>query len=113
MPPRARKRTANVPVPRKRRAAAAKEETIRDLLVKHLQDAAEFTEGDQVPPRAILWTDPEQRWSAVIGDLRERMGALHTLGAWQPEDRTGPAIWLRSIEGRVLEHPLPADVTPV
>jgi hypothetical protein len=113
MPPRTRKRTANVPVVRKRRMAATKEETVRDLLLKHLQDAASFTEGDQIPPCAILWPDPEQRWLSLIADLRERTPALHVFGAWQAEDRTGPAIWLRCIEGRVLEHPLPIEVTPV
>ena len=113
MPPRTRRRTATVGVPRKRRRTAAEEETIRDVLVKQIGAAAEFIKGDQVAPCAILWPDGERRWQSVINELMESMPALHILGAWQPDDRTGPAIWLRCVEGRVLDQRLPDDVTPV
>lgn len=42
-----------------------------------------------------------------------RLPELFTLGARQPEDRTGPAIWLRCVEARVLEAKLPAEKTPI
>ena len=113
MPVRTRKRTATVTTPRKRKASPAEGETLGDLLIKHLENAAAYTKGDQISPCAILWPDPERRWQSVIATLRDGMPALHVLGAWQPEDRTGPAIWLRCVEGRVLEQKLPDEATPI
>src|SRR4030095_2020392 len=113
MPPRTRKKTASVSAPRKRKGTAPDGETLRDVLIKQLKGAAAYTQGDQISPCAVLWPDPERRWLPIINSLRDEMPALHVLGAWQPEDRTGPAIWLRCVEGRGTEHKLPRGMTPV
>lgn len=113
MPPRTRRRTANVAAPRRRTSATSEGETVGDALIRDLQNAAAFTAGDQVAPCAILWPDGERRWAGVIGALQEKLPALFALGTWQPEDRSGPAIWLRCVEARVSDPKLPAGVTPI
>jgi hypothetical protein len=61
--------------------------------------------GDAVAPAAILWTDADGEWRPLAARLRGLMPYLLTLGPFEPEQRTGPAIWLRcAIEG-VLEKP--------
>lgn len=113
MPPRTRRRTANVAAPRRRTSATADGETIGDALAREVQTAAAFTAGDQVAPCAILWPDGERRWAGVIGALRDKLPALFALDAWQPEDRSGPAIWLRCVEARMADPKLPAGMTPI
>ena len=42
------------------------------------------------------------------------MPQLLALGEYMPEDRTGPAIWLRCVIDRALESPrLPKEITPI
>ncbi len=63
-----------------------------------LLDALRFTAGhnraDAVPPAAVLWTDRDRWWEEMMPRMRGELPLL-TLGPYDPETLTGPAIWLR------------------
>jgi hypothetical protein len=85
-------------------------ETIRDSLSL----AARFNSGDSVAPAAILWTDADGEWRPIAARLRTLMPELLTLGAFDADQRTGPAIWMRCvIEGTLEDVKLPAGTVPV
>lgn len=73
--------------------------------------AQEFAAGDQVAPVAVLWADPDRLWESVVPELQASIPELLVLGAYATEKRTGPAIWLRCVEARVLDPSLAA--TPI
>lgn len=87
--------------------------TVALELMTSIRDAGAFTTGDQTPPAAILWTDGEGRWSSIISELKQRMPELYSLGSLDPAQRSGPAIWLRCVEARVVEPHLPEGQAPV
>ena len=79
-----------------------------------LRTAAQaYAAGDQVAPCAVLWPDPERLWECVMPELQPMMPELFLLGSYAPEKRTGPALWLRCIEARVVEGAPPAGTTPI
>jgi len=89
-------------------------ESISQYLASALRTTAQaFTPGDQVAPCAVLWTDPERLWESVMPQMQALMPELYLLGAYAPAQRTGPALWLRCIEGRVVEGAPAAGDTPV
>ena len=76
--------------------------------------ANRYNPNDQERPAAVLWADRGGLWQPVIVQLRRLMPQLLVLGEYQPERRTGPAIWLRCMVERTLEAPeIPHDTTPV
>ncbi len=76
--------------------------------------AGRFNSGDAVAPAAILWTDADGEWRPVAARLQSLMPELLVLGAFEPEQRTGPAIWMRCvIEGTLDDPKLPANTVPV
>ena len=88
-------------------------DTLGHELVRRVRTAGAFTTGDQVPPAAILWPDGDRRWECVLPELRKLIPELFTLGDYNPQDKTGPAIWLRCVEARTLDAGLPDNKTPV
>ena len=83
-------------------------------LLKTLRDSAIFNPEVQVSPRCVLWPDKDRQWEAVIPRLQSEMGELLVLGDYVPENRVGPAIWLRCvIAGQAADVTLPADRVPV
>ncbi len=86
--------------------------TVREELVGALRSASEHNRSDVVAPAAVLWTDKGRHWESVVPGLREDVPLL-TLGGYEPEALTGPAIWLRCvIAGTLPEIELP-EGTPV
>ena len=71
-----------------------------------LTQASRAAEG-VAPPAALLWTDADGQWAPLIPSLQKTLSHFYVLGAYAPEDRRGPAIWLRCI----VERTLP-DVSP-
>ena len=89
-------------------------ETLAEQLAATLRTAAQaYAAGDQVAPCAVLWTDPERLWEGVMPELQPMLPELFLLGDYAPEKRTGPALWLRCIEARVVEGASPAGSTPI
>lgn len=82
--------------------------TVREWLVNSLQRAARYNKNAEVAPMAILWPDGDAQWANVVAELRERLPIL-TLGAYDVETRTGPAIWIRA--AMATRHP--DDPTPI
>ena len=88
--------------------------SLAQRLVTTLRTAANaFAPGDQVAPCAVLWPDPERTWESVIPELQPMLPELYVLGSYAPENRTGPALWLRCIEARTVDGAPATGVTPV
>ena len=88
--------------------------TLAEQLAAALRTAAQaYAAGDQVAPCAVLWPDPERLWECVMPELQPMMPELFLLGSYAPEKRTGPALWLRCIEARVVEGAPSAGTTPI
>src|ERR1022692_194990 len=88
--------------------------TLAEQLAATLRIAAQaYAAGDQVAPCAVLWPDPERLWECVMSELGPILPELFLLGSYVPEKRTGPALWLRCIEARVIEGAPSAGSTPI
>lgn len=87
--------------------------TVLDHLVEHIRSRDFATDGQQ-RPSAILWTDPKGEWRPALSALQQRMPELIAVGAYAPDKRTGPAIWIRCVVDGALDEPvLPDDRCPV
>ena len=90
------------------------EPTVIETLVDSLRGATRFNPNDAERPAVVLWPDQGAQWQPVITRLRQLAPELLTYGEYQPESRTGPAIWIRAAIDRVLpEVDTPEDVTPI
>jgi len=70
--------------------------------------------GDAARPAAILWTDPAHHWISLRALLLAELPDLLVLGDYDPEQRTGPAIWLRCVIDGALDEPsLPENRPPI
>lgn len=88
--------------------------TVIEALVRSLEAAAKFNPNDVVHPYAVLWTDHDAQWQPVIAQLRRLLPQLLSFGDYEPELRSGPAIWLRSVVDRALsEVEIPEGTTPI
>src|SRR5208283_2999706 len=88
--------------------------TILETVKASLEKAGHYNSGDAVAPAAILWTDADAEWMPVVTQLRPLMPELLTLGAYESEEKNGPAIWMRCvIEGALPEMKLPEKTIPV
>ena len=85
-----------------------------EALVRSLEIAARYNPNDVVSPSAVLWTDHDSQWLPIIPQLRHLVPQLLTIGGYSPENRTGPAIWLRCVLGGALADPeIPEEKTPI
>ena len=75
--------------------------------------AQAYAAGDQVAPCAVLWTDPDRLWEGVMPELQALMPEMYRLGSYLPQQRSGPALWLRCIEARQVAGAPPAGTAPV
>ncbi len=99
---------------RTRKSNHAMSQTVAQHLVASLRTAAvAFAPGDQVAPCAVLWADPENLWAGVVARLRGVVPELYQLGPYSPGQRTGPALWLRCIEGRTVDGAPAAAIPPI
>lgn len=88
--------------------------TVVERLKASLEAASAHNPNDAEKPVAILWTDRDAQWRPILARLRALMPQLLVLGEYEPENRTGPSIWLRCVVDRVLELPgLASGTTPV
>ncbi len=79
-----------------------------------LERAGAYNQQVEVAPAAILWTDKESQWQALVPRLREVLPSLLTLGDYGPTTCTGPAIWLRCMIARTLpEADWPEGTIPI
>lgn len=87
--------------------------TVLDALVAVLRRAGDYNPEAEVAPLAILWPDGTRQWERALPTLRDdpRLTVL-TLGDYDADARTGPAIWVRA-ELAILPSPAPGDPPPV
>ncbi|MGI8483138.1 MAG: BREX-1 system phosphatase PglZ type B, partial [Thermomicrobiales bacterium] len=83
-------------------------QTVLDALLQSLATANRYNQDAEVSPLAILWPDGNQQWERVMPSLRDRLPIL-TLGDFDADARTGPAIWIRA----ELATREPGDATPI
>jgi hypothetical protein len=83
-----------------------------DALRESFADALRAPEGWSVPV-ALLWTDAEAQWLPILGALRAAYPWVYVLGKYDPETKTGPAIWLKCIVDRTLPEAPPEGETPI
>ena len=89
-------------------------ETLGQQLTKALRTAGQaFAAGDQAPPCAVLWPDPDRLWEASMPSLKPMAPELFILGPYAPETHSGPPLWLRCIEARAVDGAPPSGITPV
>ena len=94
-------------------SAGSNPTTPLDYLAHSLRARASTPSG-QSAPTAILWTDPKAEWRVLLPVALNRIPELFALGEYRPDDRTGPAIWLRCVVDRALDpDPLSTDAIPV
>ena len=79
--------------------------TVLDRLKQAIESAAVHNPNDADAPIAILWADQESRWQSILPQLRRLMPQLLTFGDFKPEERSGPAVWLRY----EIDRPGPSD----
>lgn len=93
--------------------------TLLEAVRTSLAHAARYNAGDVVTPTVVLWTDADGQWRPVVEKLRALMPELLTLGEYDVETRTGPAIWLRCViepavrKEKFPELQWPDDAVPV
>ncbi|MCR9155228.1 MAG: BREX-1 system phosphatase PglZ type B [Bacteroidetes bacterium] len=89
-------------------------ESVADRLVKSLRKAGEHNSQIMVPPKVILWPDPEKQWESIIDQLQTKLPQLMVFGEYAPEQKKGPAIWLKCMIDRKLpEADWSSDVIPI
>lgn len=74
-----------------------------DALIAALHRASDFDPRGEVAPEAVLWCDGPGDFRPLLPALRQVLPNLLTLGDFEPEQRQGPAIWLRAALGRGIE----------
>lgn len=67
------------------------------LVARVREQARRFNPAIEVAPVAILWTDEKREWESVLPQIKAALPELYSLGAYSPEDRTGPGVWLRMV----------------
>ncbi|WP_426340741.1 BREX-1 system phosphatase PglZ type B [Pseudoduganella sp. S-14] len=73
-------------------------------LAAALLSAAKGNTHTAAPVAAVLWPDKEGQWQSALPALRELLPGLCVLGDYDPERRSGPAVWLKcAIAGLVPE----------
>ena len=91
----------------------SKSTTLLSEIIEQLRACASTSDGI-APPAVILWTDPKEHFLSLIPVLRSLIPELIIYGDYDPDLRTGPAIWLRCMIDRALSSPeIPGDRIPI
>ncbi len=70
-------------------------QSLADALRAALNACAKGNSQTSAPVAAILWPDKDGQWQSAVPALTALMPGLFVLGAYFPEQRSGPAIWLK------------------
>jgi len=93
--------------------ATGPELTLLEAIVRRLRACRATPDGVE-PPAAILWTDPGRQWLPLVDAVKTRLPELLTLGDFDPDQRTGPALWLRCVVDGTVEIPeFPEGQVPI
>lgn len=87
--------------------------SVLDMVRAKLRACVKTSDGAAAPV-AILWTDPQKQWLPAVEMLKQAMPELIELGAYAPELRRGPAIWIRCVVDRTIAvDGLPESTPPI
>lgn len=87
---------------------------IIEHLCESIRNSTIFNSEVQVAPACILWPDSDKQWQAAIAQLIKELPELLILGNYDPENRTGPAIWLRCVLAENIDKiELPEGYSPI
>ena len=88
--------------------------TVAERLVEEIRSDANYNSHVQVAPACILWPDGDRQFEPIIPRLLQEMPELCVLGEYLPDQRTGPAIWLRLvIADKIEDVRIPVGQTPI
>ena len=89
--------------------------SVLSALINRLREQARrFNPALEAAPVAILWTDEKREWEGVLPKIMEAIPELHALGAYEPEQRSGPGVWLRMVaDGRAGKVGVPRGLPSV
>lgn len=93
---------------------SSNQQTISSALVKAVRSASIYNAEIQVAPSCVLWPDRDHQWEAIIPHLQSKLPELFVLGDYAPDQRIGPAIWLRCVMANKIEGiSLPEGEVPI
>lgn len=70
------------------------------LIGKLREQAKRYNPALESAPIAIIWTDEKREWEAVLPQIKQQLPELFSLGAYAPDQRIGPGLWLRMVADR-------------
>lgn len=83
-------------------------------LINSIRSSSDFNSEAESRPQCILWTDKDKQWVSTMAKLRIEMPELLIFGEYDPENFTGPAIWIRvAIEGLIESYRVPYGRVPI
>ena len=87
---------------------------VLESLIRSIRSAATHNPDVQAAPACILWPDGDRQWETIIPRLQSQMPELLRLGDYSPDNRIGPAIWMRCVIANLMkEVSIPSGYTPV
>lgn len=88
--------------PAGKRQAERMTATFANRLSEALVKAAAGNSHAATAAAAVIWTDKERQWESSLTRLRASMPQLLTLGDFNLDTRSGPAVWLKCAIAGVL-----------
>lgn len=76
--------------------------TIAQSLKSSLESTAKGNSHTTTPAAAVLWTDKEGQWQAAMPTLKKLIPSLCELGTYAPDERRGPAVWVKCVLAGLL-----------
>ena len=86
--------------------------TLLDHLVSVLSQAHLTNTDAGVKPACVLWPDGDRHWESIIPQLRAELPQLYSFGEYAPDDKQGPAAWLRCAIAGTVDVPT-IEETPI
>ncbi len=86
---------------------------VLDILTSKVRALSDYNPNAEIKPTVILWPDKDCRFEKSIPNIQKSLPELLVLGDYNPEKKTGPAIWLRCVIAGTVETTIPEGKTPI
>ena len=73
-------------------------------IISSVDKAKQFNSSQTLAPNVILWPDPDNQWLPIIDTLRSEIPGFLTFGQFKPEEKKGPAIWIKCMVNKALSE---------
>lgn len=87
-----------------------------DYLINSIRRQTHPSDLFGLAPTAVLWTDKDCVWQSAMPLIKAAMPELYELGDYEPQQRRGPAVWLKCVTaglaGSVPEGRVPVLYLP-